>query len=133
QRPLPYNYQAPEQWWQSLRKATPEDFESSPVTAIDEAFATKIFEGLMKWPDDFKPLRKIEKLLNDKVKLFQNEQKIDWATAELMAYSSLLLEGNDVRMSGQDVKRGTFSHRHAIIRDENTNEEYIRLNHFEPN
>ena len=55
---------------------------------------------------------------------------MDWATAELMAYGSLLVEGKDVRMSGQDVKRGTFSHRHAVIYDENTNKGYNRLNHF---
>ena len=84
----------------------------------------------MKWPAEFKPLRKVEKLIQDKVKLYQDEQKIDWATAELLAYSSLLTEGKDVRMSGQDVKRGTFSHRHAVLYDESTSQEYNRLNHF---
>jgi len=58
------------------------------------------------------------------------EQKVDWATAELMAYGSLLIDGNIVRMSGQDVQRGTFSHRHAVIRDEQTNKGHNRLNHF---
>ncbi len=62
--------------------------------------------------------------------MFETEQKVDWATGELMAYSSLLIDGNIVRMSGQDVKRGTFSHRHAVIRDENTDLEYNRLDHF---
>ena len=133
QHPLPYTYQKPEMWWQSLRKATMEDFHASPVTAIKEEQLKKLFNGLMKWPDDFKPLRKVEKLIQDKLKLFADEQKIDWATAELLAYSSLLTEGKDVRMSGQDVKRGTFSHRHAVIYDESTNEEYIRLNHFNEN
>jgi len=133
QHPLPYSYQLPEKWWQSLRKATSEDFDSSPVTAISMDDLNMMFEGLMKWPDNFKPLRKVEKLLNDKIKLFHDEQKIDWATAELLAYSSLLLEEKNVRMSGQDVQRGTFSHRHAVIYDENTNEEYNRLNHFKPN
>ena len=131
QNPLPYNYQQPEVWWRSLRKATAEDFEQSPVTAISEEEFRRLFNGLMKWPDDFKPLRKVEKIINDKVKLFESEQKVDWATAELLAYSSLLVEGHDVRMSGQDVKRGTFSHRHAVIYDENTNKEYNRLNHFQ--
>jgi 2-oxoglutarate dehydrogenase E1 component len=50
-----------------------------------------IFDALMKWPEDFKPLRKVEKLLQDKVKLFQTENKVDWATGELLAYGSLLL------------------------------------------
>jgi 2-oxoglutarate dehydrogenase E1 component len=128
QNPLPYNYQQPELWWKSLRKATEEDFDHSPATAVSEADFKKLFDGLMKWPNGFKPLRKVEKILTDKIKLFDSEKKIDWATGELLAYASLLIEGKDVRMSGQDVKRGTFSHRHAVIYDEATNEEYNRLN-----
>ncbi len=133
QHPLPYTFQKPEEWWQKLRRATAADFLSSPVTALKEEDVKKLFDGLMKWPEGFKPLKKVEKLLGDKIKLFADGQKIDWATAELLAYSSLLVEGNDVRMSGQDVKRGTFSHRHAVIYDENTNEGYNRLNHFTEN
>ena len=128
QNPLPYNHQQPELWWKSLRKATPEDFDASPVTAVKEDDIKRMFEDLMKWPEDFKPLRKVEKLIQDKIKLFTDEQKIDWATAELLAYSSLVDEGKGVRMSGQDVKRGTFSHRHAVIYDEKTNKEYNRVN-----
>jgi 2-oxoglutarate dehydrogenase E1 component len=127
QNPLPYTYQKPDLWWQSLRKATGADFDQSPVTAITEADFKKIFDAIMIWPENFKPLRKIEKLLQDKVKLFSEEGKVDWATGELLAYGSLLLDGKDVRMSGQDVQRGTFSHRHAVLRDENTDELYNRL------
>jgi 2-oxoglutarate dehydrogenase E1 component len=130
QNPLPYNYQPPELVWKSLRRATNADFDASPVTAIGNDAFTLLFDGLMKWPADFKPLRKVEKLISDKLKLFSDENKIDWATAELMAYGSLLVEGKDVRMSGQDVKRGTFSHRHSTLYDEVTNDEYNRLNHF---
>jgi len=128
QNPLPYKYQQPELWWKSLRKATDEDFEQSPATAISESQFKSLFDGLMKWPNDFKPLRKVEKILSDKIKLFNAEQKVDWATGELLAYASLLVDGKDVRMSGQDVKRGTFSHRHAVIYDETSNKEYNRLN-----
>ena len=131
QNPLPYKYQSPELIWKSFVKAKPEDFESSPSTAIDASKFDLLFNGLMKWPSDLKPLKKIEKLIQDKVKLFETEGKVDWATAELMAYGSILTDGNIVRMSGQDVKRGTFSHRHAVIRDEETNQEYNRLNHFQ--
>lgn len=127
QNPLPYHYQQPELWWRSLRKASPEDFDQSPVTAISEEDFKKIFDSIMNWPEGFKPLRKVEKIIQDKVKLFNEEGKIDWATAELLAYGSLLLEGKNVRMSGQDVRRGTFSHRHAVLQDENTNESYNRL------
>ncbi len=131
QNPLPYKYQPPELIWKSFVKANSAAFEYSPVTAIDDTKFDLLFQGLMKLPADLKPLKKIEKLIQDKIKLFETEGKIDWATAELMAYGSILTEGSIVRMSGQDVKRGTFSHRHAVIRDEETNQEYNRLNHFQ--
>lgn len=127
QHPLPYTYQKPEMWWQNLRKATKDDFDKSPVTAITEDQFKTVFNSLMQWPEGFQPLRKVEKLVQDKLKLFEAENAVDWATGELMAYGTLLLDGNDVRMSGQDVRRGTFSHRHAVLRDEMTDESYNRL------
>jgi 2-oxoglutarate dehydrogenase E1 component len=95
QNPLPYTYQQPELVWKSLRKATAEDFDASPITAITEDLFTKVYDGLMKWPEGFKPLRKVDKLIQDKLKLFADEKKIDWATAELMAYGTMLAEGKD--------------------------------------
>ena len=130
QNPLPYKYQAPELAWKAMQKATPADFESSPDTSISADKAKYIFNALMRWPEGFTPLKKVEKLIQEKVKLFESENKIDWATGELMAYASLLAEGKTVRMSGQDVKRGTFSHRHAVLFDEQTNEQYCRLDHI---
>jgi len=129
QHPLPYKYQAPELAWKAMRKATNEDFISSPDTSITAEKAKSIFDALMKWPSSFTPLKKVDKLIQEKIKLYETEKKIDWATGELMAYASLLAEGKTVRMSGQDVKRGTFSHRHAVLVDENTNEQFNRLNH----
>jgi 2-oxoglutarate dehydrogenase E1 component len=128
QHPLPYKYQAPELAWKAMRKATSEDFISSPDTSITADKAKSIFDALMKWPSSFTPLKKVDKLIQEKIKLYETEKKIDWATGELMAYASLLSEGKTVRMSGQDVKRGTFSHRHAVLVDENTNEQFNRLN-----
>jgi 2-oxoglutarate dehydrogenase E1 component len=127
QKPLPYKYQKPEMWWNELRKATDDDFHKSPDTAIPEAEVRKLFGAMMHWPESFSPLKKVEKLLTDKIKLLDKDNKIDWATGELLAYASLLAEGKDVRLSGEDVKRGTFSHRHAVIYDHNTNEEHNRL------
>lgn len=127
QHPLSYSYQQPELWWKSLRRATPEDFEQSPATAISEQNFKTIFQSILSWPQDFKPLKKIEKILQDKNKLFKDEGKVDWATAELLAYGSIIMDGHDVRMSGQDVCRGTFSHRHAVLRDETDNRPYNRL------
>jgi 2-oxoglutarate dehydrogenase E1 component len=131
QNPLPYRYQQPEIWWKSLRTATPEDFDASPVTAITENNFKNIFNALMQWPNDFKPLKKVEKIIQDKVKLYEAEGKVDWATGELLAYGSILLDGNNVRMSGQDVRRGTFSHRHAILQDEVSQKAYSRLSRIE--
>jgi 2-oxoglutarate dehydrogenase E1 component len=131
QHPLPYHYQAPELAWKSLRKATDADFDQSPVTAISAANFEKVFRHIMKWPEDFKPLKKVEKIIQDKIKLYETENKIDWATGELMAFGSLLLDGKQVRMSGQDVRRGTFSHRHAVLQDEVTNKSYSRLRNLD--
>ena len=130
QNPVPYRFQKPELWWQDLRQANQQDFEQSPVTAITKEQFKTIFDSLMKVPGGMQPLKKVEKLLQDKIRLFEQENKLDWATGELLAYGSVLLEGNDVRMSGQDVRRGTFSHRHAVIRDENTDAGYNRVNHI---
>jgi 2-oxoglutarate dehydrogenase E1 component len=127
QHPLPYQYQKPELWWNEMRKAETVDFNQSPETAVTKETLNELFGQLMKWPEGFKPLRKVEKLIQDKIKLFEDQQKIDWATAELLAYSSLVAEGYDVRMTGQDVKRGTFSHRHAVIFDEINNTPHNRL------
>jgi 2-oxoglutarate dehydrogenase E1 component len=127
QKPLPYKYQKPEMWWKELRKATDKDFLQSPDTSITEEEFKKLFTALMQWPEGFSPLRKVEKLLQDKIKLFEAEGKADWATGELLAYASLLASGNEVRLSGEDVKRGTFSHRHAVIYDQNNNQPYNRL------
>lgn len=131
QNPLPYTYQKPELWWRDLRKANEGDFAISPVTAISDEHFKLLFDSIFSLPENFKPLRKVEKLFADKIKLFEADKTIDWATAELMAYGSLLLDGNDVRMSGQDVRRGTFSHRHAVVRDEDTDESYNRLSRIE--
>jgi 2-oxoglutarate dehydrogenase E1 component len=127
QKPLPYNYQQPEIAWRSLRRATQADFDKSPVTAISESDLRKVFNAMMTWPESFTPIKKIEKLLQDKQKLFNDEQKLDWSSGELLSYGSIVLDGKDVRMSGQDVRRGTFSHRHAVLRDENTDDAYNRL------
>lgn len=131
QRPLPFIYQKPELWWQKLRKSTPEDFDKSPVTAVTKEQLDKVVKASLTLPEGFKPLRKMGKLLDEKEKLYESGS-LDWSMGELAAYGTLLLEGHDVRMSGQDVKRGTFSHRHACPRDEETDAEFNRLSAIAP-
>ncbi len=128
EKPLPYDYQLPEQAWRKLNKTTdPKDFVTSPATGISKRTINKVIKHLMTIPEGMNPLSKVLRLLKGKQKLL-DENKLDWAMGELLAYSSILLEKKDVRMSGQDVKRGTFSHRHAIFNDTKTFEEHNRLN-----
>jgi 2-oxoglutarate dehydrogenase E1 component len=133
QKPLPYTRQEPEMAWAALRRSNEHDFQSSPNSAITQEQLKTTFDALMKIPEGFTPLKKIQKIIDEKIKLYNDNQQIDWATGELLAYGSLLLEGNDVRMSGQDVERGTFSHRHAVIYDEVKNDRYSRLSKIADN
>ncbi len=131
QHAIKSRYQIPERWWQELRASVPEDFDQSPDTAIDKKQLQLLVEKTLSVPENFQPLRKVTKLLNDKKKLFEEQGLLDWSVGELAAYGSILIEGKDVRLSGQDVKRGTFSHRHATLRDSKTGEEYNRLSRLD--
>ena len=127
QNRLPYEYQESEQAWRALRKTTtPEDFEMSPETGVDPKLIKKILMHLHTVPKGFHPVSKITRILKSSQKLV-DDGKLDWALGELLAYGSLLVEGNDVRLSGQDVRRGTFSHRHAVLYDEENEQEHNRL------
>jgi 2-oxoglutarate dehydrogenase E1 component len=128
QNPLPYTYQEPEQAWRTMKKITTEaDYAESPDTGIPREMIDKLLNSLTSFPKGFTPLPQIAKLNETKKQLVQSGS-IDWQLGELMAYGSLLLEGKQVRMSGQDVKRGTFSHRHACVVDAVNYTEYNRLN-----
>ncbi len=130
QNPLPYKPQKVEEEWQQLRKSKPSDFESDFKTAITKKTIDQVAKALTSLPEGFKPLKQIERLIKDRKTNFYDKKSLNWADAELLAYGSLLLENKIVRMSGQDVKRGTFSHRHAFVMDANTNEPYCNLNHI---
>lgn len=130
QKVLPYVYQEPEQQWRKLTKTLDVADMVSPVTGISDKLAGKIMDHLHQLPKGFNPNPKIKRLMKSKEDLL-NKGVLDWAMAELMAYGSLMTEGKNVRMSGQDVKRGTFSHRHAVFFDEKTNEGYNRLSTLE--
>lgn len=131
QKPLPYKPQKIEEEWEKLRNAKPADFDHSPDTSISQSVIDKVGKALTTIPDGFKPLKQIEKLLKDRKDAFFETKILGWAEAELLAYGSLLTEGIPVRMSGQDVKRGTFSHRHAYFFDANSNAAYCGLDHID--
>ena len=131
QHSLEYEYQEVEQEWQELRISKPEDFDESPDTSISQETIDKIANALIKKPKDFKPIKQIEKVLKQRKEMFFDTKKLNWAAAELLAYGSILLDNKIVRLSGQDSQRGTFSHRHAVLKDSNSNEPYNSLDHIE--
>ncbi|MBO3099263.1 2-oxoglutarate dehydrogenase E1 component [Gelidibacter pelagius] len=98
-------------------------------TTFSKEKLSKIAEVISTLPKDKKFIRKIERLVQSRKTMF-DENKLDWAMAEHLAYGTLLAEGHDVRFSGQDVERGTFSHRHAVIKVEDSEEEIVLLNHI---
>lgn len=92
---------------------------------------TEIADIIASLPEDKKFIKKIKRLVESRKTMF-NEDRLDWAMGEHLAYGSLLQEGYDVRLSGQDVERGTFSHRHAVVKVEDSEEEVVLLNHINP-
>jgi 2-oxoglutarate dehydrogenase E1 component len=113
--------------WKGIRITKDEDFERSPDTSVDKKVLLEIGKKLTEVPKDKKFFSKMEKLFKDRAAMLEGEGKADWGMGELLAYGTLLNEGFPVRFSGQDVERGTFSHRHAVIKLEESEEEYIPL------
>ena len=111
-----------------------EDKMMLPVdTRINLDLLNEIAETITQLPVDKKFIRKTTRLIENRRKMYFESNALDWAMAELLAYGSLLKEGYDVRMSGQDVERGTFSHRHAVIKVEDSEEEIVLLNKLKGN
>jgi 2-oxoglutarate dehydrogenase E1 component len=133
QKPLPYVHQKMEKEWLELRRSRPEDFDKSPETFINQAVIDKVGNALTTIPEGFKPLKQIDNLLKERKKQFYESKVLNWASAELLAYGSLLLDRKIVRITGQDVQRGTFSHRHAVLKDADTNAPYYTLNNIGEN
>ncbi|MGP2570414.1 2-oxoglutarate dehydrogenase E1 component [Ornithobacterium rhinotracheale] len=113
-----------------------EDFELKRIDTMLEPVETKsdlkdlkeIAETITKLPSDKKFIKKVQRLYEQRHEMVFKENSIDWGMAELLAYGSLLKEGFNVRISGEDVERGTFSHRHALVKTEDAEEEFILLN-----
>ena len=118
--------------WTDYRKSDHEDFFKSPKTAVDEKKLVDLAHKLNYLPEGKKYFRKILKLFEDRIKMLDDDN-LDWAMGELLAYASLLVEGHSIRISGQDVERGTFSHRHAVVKTEDDEEEVIPLQNLSEN
>ena len=113
--------------WKGFRHSTLEDFVNSPDTGVSKSKLLELGEKLATLPEGKKYFRKIAKIFKDRMNAIK-EDKLDWGSAEMLAYATLLDEGHPVRISGQDVERGTFSHRHAVVKTEDTEEEITTLN-----
>jgi 2-oxoglutarate dehydrogenase E1 component len=116
--------------WKPYRNAKEKDFNYSINTGIKLDILKKVAFPLINKPTDFSLYSKIEKLIENRKSLFESK-KVDWALAEQLAFGSLLIEGHPVRLSGQDSQRGTFSHRHSVLRDIKSEDLYIPLNHIQ--
>lgn len=117
--------------WKGFRFGTAGDEFKKAETAVSEDVLMKVGKGIVELPADKKFFKKIAKLFDDRKQMLTGTRTLDWAMGELLAYGTLLHEGHSVRVSGQDVERGTFSHRHAVIKLENSEEEYIPLSNID--
>ena len=118
--------------WKAFNRVEEAEMMKPVSTAVAKKDLDQVAEAISKLPVDQKFLRKIERLVADRKAMYFEKDNLDWAMGELLAYGTLLQEGFNVRMSGQDVERGTFSHRHAVIKTESAEEEVILLNQIDP-
>ena len=118
--------------WEGLSLAKESKMMDVVDTKVSERDLTEIAKTITTLPSNKKFLRKIEKLIGDRKRMYFESDAMDWAMGELLAYGTLLKEGFDVRLSGQDVERGTFSHRHALLIAEESEDEVILLNKISP-
>lgn len=114
--------------WEGYNQADEQKMLETANTSFDKAKLDEIAKTITELPADKKFISKIQKLINDRKNMYFETDKLDWAMGELLAYGSLLTEGFDVRISGQDVERGTFSHRHAVVKAEESEEKVVLLN-----
>lgn len=125
---LPADNNLPKNTWSKLRHGTKEDIFITPKTAVTKILFNKVAKAITQIPENHLPIRKVNKLYENRKQMIENGV-FDWAMGELMAYGTLLEEGLPVRISGQDVERGTFSHRHSVVKTEDA-EEFIPLNNI---
>ncbi len=126
-----------------LDERDPEDFlssrdqrrarESTVVahdTAVEKGALDEIASAVHEVPESFHAHKKLLRQFGKRAELYEKEGRIDWALGEAFAFGSLLREGTTVRLAGQDSQRGTFSHRHSVLSDQTTGDEYVPLNHI---
>ena len=119
--------------WEGFGQVVEDTMLAPMDTSFDLKKLDEVAESITVLPEGKKFLRKLERLVQGRHKMYFDDNRLDWAMGELLAYGSLIEEGFDVRMTGQDVERGTFSHRHAVIKTEMHEEEVTLLNELGKN
>lgn len=117
-----------QQEWEGYHLADQDKMLETFDTKVSKDRLDAVAEVVTKLPEDKKFINKVTKLYGDRYKMYFESNKLDWALGEMLAYGTLMQEGFDVRFTGQDVQRGTFSHRHAVVKTEDTEEEVTVLN-----
>ena len=99
------------------------------VYRVKPEILKNVGKAITNLPENFKPHRGVKKVYEQRAQMIETGEGIDWAVGEALAFATLVVEGNHVRLSGQDVERGTFSHRHSVLHDQETGEKYCPLDH----
>ena len=119
--------------WKGFKRVKKDKMLTNYETKVSSENLNTVAKVVTTLPKNKQFLRKTQRLINDRSKMFFETDKIDWGMGEMLAYGSLLNEGFNIRISGQDVERGTFSHRHAILKAEDSEEEICLLNNINNN
>lgn len=99
------------------------------ICRVKPEILKNVGKAITTLPETFKPHRAVKRIFEERAKMIETGEGIDWAMGEALAFATLLVEGNHVRLSGQDVERGTFSHRHSVLHDQETGDKYCPLDH----
>ena len=118
--------------WSGLRTADNQDEQRRGKTAVPVKSLKEIGKKLAEVPEGFEIHRTIQRFMENRRKAIESGEGIDWATAEALAFGSILMEGNPIRLSGQDSERGTFSQRHSVLYDQRDESRFIPLNNLGP-
>ena len=121
----------PHKDWEGMEFSKADSFDESPATGVKKELLDNVAKAINAIPKGMELMKKAQKVLEDRQAAYDAD-KLDWALGELLAYGTLLQEGSPLRFTGQDVVRGTFSHRQAKMFDERTNEAYCGLEHISP-
>lgn len=114
-------------YWAGFK--SPEQLSRIRNTGVKPEILKNVGKAITSLPETFKPHRAVKRIYDQRAQMIETEEGVDWAVGEALAFATLLVEGNHVRLSGQDVERGTFSHRHSVLHDQETGERYCPLDH----